>query len=200
MPLPTAKAIMAKPSALKVALEDVNGLPEQEIEYTFYGKLKSIRELDKAKHKETHEQWKLPLAIKNGVKSRIRCINEMRWVLTTKTTITGKLGVEEIEVDITKEMFARLRQAGEDGYKKTRYNFPIMGTDKKWEVDVFMNQLGEPSLWVKIDLEVSGRDDAIPEFPFELDDIITNQETQQTVEENRFIKKLWENEWVRLDV
>lgn len=199
MSIPTAAAVMGAKKPV-VANEDINGKPEQEIEYTFYGKIKSLQQLEGAKEIEEHEQWQVPLANKDcGVKQRIREVNGIRWLLTTKTVIPGQLGSEECTVDITKEMFARMRQAGKNGYKKTRYVFPIFGSDKKWEIDVFVDKQGSKSLWVKIDLEVSGQADKIPDFPFELDDIIIRQEHEQTPEEARFIDGLWSEEWCRLD-
>lgn len=197
MSIPTVAAVL---KGTTPAHEAIGGAPEQEIEYTFYGKLKSLEQLSNAKEVEEHEQWQVPLANRDcGVRQRIREINGIRWVLTTKTTIPGKLGVEEIEADITQAMFGRYRQAGKNGYRKTRYNFPIFGTNRKWEVDVFITPQGERSLWVKIDLEVDGQATPIPDFPFELEDVIIRQEHEQTVTESNLIKDLWREEWCSLD-
>ena len=199
MTLPTAAALMRPRKDPKVALESFNGAPHNETEYTFYAKLKSLKDLEGAKHREMHEQWRFPVSIDNGVKFRIRETNGIRWQFTSKQTIPGKVGVIEIDTEVTKEKFAALRLAATDGYRKERFVFPVFGKDRMWEIDVFFNQLGEKSLWVKIDLEVKDGDYSIPEFPFELEDIITNQDSDQTVDETNFIRRLWDSEWCSLD-
>jgi hypothetical protein len=59
------------------------------------------------------------------------------------------------------------------GMRKTRFTFPIIGTNLKWEIDMFPKQDGEGfHEWCKIDLEVQDRNQPIPEFPIPLDDVI----------------------------
>lgn len=183
-----------------LAMESINGGPTQEIEYTFYGRLANPEQLEQARERFVHEQWQINFEEKdNGVKSRIREIDGRRWVFTTKKTVPGVLGVEEEECDITQGMFATLRLVAVNGYKKVRYNFPILGTDRKWEVDVFLNSQGENSLWVKIDLEVSSASDPIPKLPLDFTDLIVHQGDDITAEEDRFIGYLWNEEWAKLD-
>lgn len=185
---------------LVTANEAIGGGPTQEIEYTFYGRLTNLEQLESAKVSYIHEQWQVPFGIDDqGVKARIREIDGQRWVFTTKKVIPGKLGVEEEECDITPGMFATLRMVAKNGYRKTRYEYPIFGTDRKWEIDVFFNEHGEKSLWVKIDLEVSGPSDPIPKFPVEMTDLIISQGDDVTREEAQFIDNLWNHEWAKLD-
>lgn len=188
-------------SMLNVGAEGaIDGNVHKEIEFTFYGRLKDPSQLEKAVHIEEHEQWRVPFKIEvPGLRQRIRMIDGRRWVLSTKQERDSAIGWDEIECDISKDMFNTLRLAGTHGYKKTRYVFPVPGTDKIWEIDVFPTRGGDKSLWVKIDLEVNDPNAPIPAFPLDFLEMITNQDVQQTQEEKAFLDKLWNLEWARLD-
>lgn len=179
----------------------INGRMARELEYTFYGLLTDINQLNQAAQKEEHEQWRLPLANDdNGRRSaRLRLIDNRRYTMASKIRRDGVLGCEEVECDISPDMFKHLKESAFDGYKKTRYNFPIPGTDRKWEIDVFFDRMGKPHPWVKIDLEVNTPEDPIPEFPLALERIIVQNSPKQTMAEKAFVRKLWQSEWQRLD-
>lgn len=179
----------------------INGKACRELEYTFYARIVNMRDLDNAIEKEEHEQWKLPLENDRSghIRARLRLINNRRPTMATKVYRPGVLGAEEVESDISMDMFTHLRLAAEDGYKKTRYNYPIPGTNRKWEVDVFMGRDGNPHPWVKIDLEVETPNDPIPELPIEVTDLIVQNGPKYGVEERRFVRSLWETEWQKLD-
>jgi hypothetical protein len=73
----------------------------------------------------------------------------------------------ETEQKIERSFFEVLRRVfAFDGYLKTRYNIPIEGTDRKWEVDVFKTYAGTPSLWIKLDYEFSEGESKMPEIRF----------------------------------
>lgn len=170
----------------------------REIEYTIYAFLKDMSQLEKAPEREEHEQWRIPFATESAVKARIRAVNGRRWTMTTKAKRAGMIGVEEENIDITGRLFSHLREAGIDGYKKVRYSFPIANTDRKWEIDVFMDKLGKPHPWVKIDLEVADANEKIPEFDLSVGEFIIERD-DNTPEEERKIRSLWDNEWLKLD-
>lgn len=170
-----------------------------ELEYTFYGKMADPTQLERAVHKEEHEQWNLPVDSANGGKIRIRAINDMRFILTTKIKRDGQLGQEEVEVDISRDMFNAMREMAIGGMKKTRYVFKIEGSDKVWEIDVYKDSLGKDHPWVKIDLEIEKPSDRVPDRPVNFTELIVHQPSQQTDAEKAFIDKLWGQEWVSLD-
>jgi len=179
----------------------VDGKRHRELEYTFYAKMANISQLSSAIHKEEHEQWSIPVESENEVRLRIRCINGMRYVLTTKFKYEGKLGWEETECDISKDMFDDLKMIAKGGMKKVRYHFKAEGTDKIWEVDVFKDSNGQDNPWIKIDFEINDPSDKIPMLPFDVvkDSLISKQSNKQSDEEKARIKKLWSEEWVSLD-
>lgn len=187
-------------SLLTISLEsNIDGKTAKELEYTFYGKLKDLSELNKAPGKEEHEQWKIPLDTDKAVKARLRMIDGRRFTMATKVKQQGQLGSAETEMDITEDMYKSLRLIAVDGYKKTRYEIPVAGTGLKWEIDVFLDHTGKQHPWVKIDLEVTSPDDKIPMFPLELEDLILQNGPRFTPEQERFVRRLWDVEWSRLD-
>lgn len=180
----------------------VDGKARKELEYTFYGKVADLSQLGRAIHKEVHEQWSLKLDTDKEARVRIRAINNMRWIMTTKYKYEGVLGWEEVECDISKDMFEHLKKVSERGYFKTRYNFRVEGSDLLWELDVFKDINGQDHPWVKLDLEVSEEiKGKFPKLPvdFVKGEFIAHQNKEQTEQESGFIKNLWKKEWVSLD-
>jgi hypothetical protein len=170
----------------------------REIEYTIYAQLKDMSQLESAPEREEHEQWRIGLKKDSPVKMRIRATNGRKYSMTTKAKRPGMVGVEEETTDVTQKQFEHLRETGSDGYRKTRYTFPITGTERCWEIDVFMDRLGKPSSWVKIDLEVADPNEAIPEFGLDVGDFIIER-ADNTPDEERKIRSLWDTEWLKLD-
>lgn len=180
----------------------VDGKRRREMEYTFYGKMADMSQLGRAIHKEEHEQWALDIDTDHEIKVRIRAVNDMRWILTTKVKYAGQIGCEETECDISKDMFEQLKLVSKGGVKKTRYVFKIEGQQKVWELDVFKDNNGQNHPWVKLDLEV--KDPADRDFPklpvsFVKGDFISRQSNDLNDEEKRKIKSLWGSEWAMLD-
>lgn len=180
----------------------IDGKKHREVEYTFYGKIADMSQLTRAIQKEEHEQWSIDVETEADIRLRIRAINGMRWVLTSKVRYTGVVGCEEVECDISKDMFDHLKFFASGGMKKTRYVFKIDGTEKVWEVDVFKDINGQDHPWVKVDLEVTDPNDkTFPRLPvnFVKGEFIARQTPEQTDEEKSHISALWSKEWVSLD-
>ncbi len=185
-----------------LGLEDLlpNGIRQIELEYTFYGKLKNVQDLDKfAAKKEIQEQWLVPVETDVRGKARIREINGDQWVLTTKIRREGVRGSEEVECLISKDMYASLREMGTGGYKKVRYYFPVPDSGLVWEIDAFFTRQGQLSDWVKVDLEVPNAGKNIPDLPIPFDQIISHQPQDYTGEEKRTVDYLWDELWTSLD-
>lgn len=180
--------------------DQVDGVRRRELEYTFYGQVKSLEDLkNNAFRKEEHEQWLIPLNTQLKVKARIRSIDGVRYILTSKTKIQGQLGSQEVECDISEDMFNSLKTVGTGGYKKTRYFFKVPGTKLIWEIDVFKNIAGQDHDWVKLDLEVPDENTQIPKLPVEFLTTISHQPKEYTPEEKSTVDNLWNNEWVAMD-
>jgi len=185
--------------SLTLALEGIDGKMFREIEYTFYAKIKDLADLEKASAKEEQEQWRLPLNAEKPVKARLRLINGRIYTMCTKMKQKGQIGCSEVEIDIGHDMYQMLKMTATDGYKKTRYIYPVPNTDRKWEVDVFLGMDGKPHVWVKIDFEVSSPDDELPSLPFEVEEIIVENGPEFDSSQERFVRSLWECEWSKLD-
>lgn len=187
------------------ALEEASdGKANKELEYEFYARLVNPEELKQAQAVEEHEQWEIqvPRTDKNSLGGKLRIRKTIKgegaapeFVLTTKTKMADGSSIE-VPVPTTEDNFLQFKYLSEGGMKKTRYVFPIEGSDKIWEVDVFHKPGGGHWEWVKIDLEVDSMDGQIPPFPIELADIITNQKGERTEEEERKIQSLFEYEFI----
>lgn len=191
-------SIYGKPS---VSTEgDINGKLNTELEFTMYAKLRDLNELERAIRKEEHEQWQLPIKTdKVDGRARLRLIDNRRYTMTTKIQRQGTLGWEEVDADISSDMFNHLREMATNGYRKTRYVFPTQTPGMFWEVDVFRDQMGNKHPWVKIDLEVDDLNAAIPNFPLAHDTMIQADDEHLTRQDQNTIKNLWSNEWLRID-
>lgn len=200
---------------LMIALEEqANGKANFEREYVFYAKLADKSILEKASHVEHHQQWSLKIAKTdtNYASGTIRIRRTdangvVSYVQTVKTPVkplerdTQKSDVVvadasqnmlEVAIEATEDAFKQFKMIADQGMKKTRYTFPIEGTDLKFEVDVFDGQ-SEDTPWVKIDLEVNEPLEVIPALPQGFTDVIMNQKDQQTDEEKKLIWSLYEN-------
>lgn len=179
----------------------MSGNVEREIEYTMYVQLDNLEELKrKAVRVERHEQWTVPLNKKEDVdgKLRIRLIDNTRPTMCTKIKRDQQIGCEEVEMDISMDMFNSLREMAVDGYIKTRYVVPSNIRDLWWEVDVFFMNGGAPSPWVKVDLEVKSLNDPIPVFPLSHTRVIYADE-DLTFSDRKKVSDLWDNEWQKMD-
>ncbi|BDH16661.1 MAG: hypothetical protein [Bacteriophage sp.] len=179
----------------------IDGSLQREVEHTFYAEVKDLAEIKKkAIRVERHEQWKIPVEQDRvDGKMRIRLIDNQRATMCTKITYPSMVGCDEVEQDITMDMFNSLRKMAEDGYIKTRYTIPTNVPKLYWEVDVFLGNGGMEHPWVKIDLEVKSLSDPIPAFPFDLSEVIYPDEDLGWSSKNK-IKSLWEKEWQKMDV
>lgn len=177
------------------------GIPQQEVEFTFYARLKDVSQLDRlAVDKEKHEQWKIDIDTPDNVDggARLRLVDDRRYTMTTKIKRSGSQGMEEVNADIPEALWKHLRELADTGYFKTRYTFPIPGTQLKWEVDVFYTNNGALSEWVKVDLEVANLDQPIPETPFDVEEFICANDEQLPVEDEKLIDRLWSEEWSQI--
>lgn len=196
----------------------VDGNAHIEKELVYYAILKDKSILDKAAKKELQEQWEIKIPkIEEGVPVernicggtlRVRKINEgERYIFCSKTKCSE--GTTEVELESTKDQFEQFVKMAVSGMLKTRYYFPIQGTEGSfpegefdgcmvWEIDVFKDRVsGNDVEWVKIDLEFPenlGREKA-PDFPFETEKLITDQYPNRTPEDEAIVSRLYEQDY-----
>lgn len=165
-------------------LEQVDGRLHKEVEHTFYGKLDRPEELKSAQSATHHEQWgvKVPKVDGNAGQGQMRVRMEHgygetpRYIFTTKAKTADGHNIEH-EIPTTKDHFDLMQVLADQGMVKTRYNFPIQGTQLVWEVDVFTDEEGLAAPIVKLDLEIPQGVilDKIPPFPVTLSDVVTKE-------------------------
>lgn len=185
------------------ALEEAaTGKTEREIEHTMYGKISDLGELEHADW-EDHEQWELKIPkhegnLAEGVK-RVRKTmtpdGQIEHVLTLKTKDNiqaGNANRASTAVACGEDMFEQFKALAAKGMVKRRFKFPIEGSDRVWEIDVFPKEDGGWHQWCKIDLEVPDLDTPLPKFPIKFDQVITKPYGHRSAEEDAQVKKLYD--------
>lgn len=164
---------------------------EVELEHTWYGQMTDLKELEKATSVTKQEQWSVPAKPEDcryGGSIRVRksvCNGETSFMMCLKAFEKGKQGCLENEFEINAATFEQFRRVSDSGMIKTRYTFPIEGTDFAFEVDVYPE-----TDWVKIDLEVNDPKFAIPEMPVAIKGLIKDNPMQRTPEQEKLIDEL----------
>lgn len=165
---------------------------EVELEHTWYGQLEDRSVLEKASSVEKQEQWSVPAkpgddCLYNG-SIRVRKSERdgtVSYMMCVKAFEHKKLGCLENEFEINETTFNQFKRVAGSGMIKTRYTFPIEGTEYAFEVDVF-----QETDWVKVDLEVDDSKFAIPELPISLNGLIKDTPTKRTPEQEKMIDEL----------
>lgn len=194
-------ASAALQTLFKSSMESVaNGKTQVELEYVIYAKLANFDELLKAARKEEQEQWEIRRENDPSYKFfgsvRIRAVNNTRFILCCKTLEDGQNGKDEVEMEVTKDFFVALKKIATGGMRKTRYFFPIAGSDMTWEVDVYYDANGQKEAWCKIDLEVKQNLPQLPSLPVTVEEKIDAQPLDRTPEERARVDDLLKNKFV----
>lgn len=182
---------------LSIALEEqTTGVKQDEIEDVYYARIVDASQLEKAQSKIEQKQSNVRGKLK-GSQIRVRMATEGG---ETKYILTGKKpkadhpqALDEVSSEVGADMFDIFLAVSGEYQHKTRYVFPIEGTELKWEVDVFFNSKGEVCGWCKIDLE--NPPESTPEFPIELSDVIFSKTRKYTPKEQSIIDDLYHNQW-----
>ena len=203
-------------STEEIATETSSGVEQ---EYVFFYKLTDLSQLFKASSIINQEQYEITLPDRGEDQPRgwIRVRRESEkskdvaagpdgdgchYSLTLKVAVPGKAGREEHTLMATKEIFESYKSLCASGMKKTRFCFPISGTEGRgmndgplvWEIDVFDDPSTEGACpWVKVDLEFKGELGEMPPFPLSYSKRIVNQWDKRTPDEVEFIKQLYGN-------
>ncbi len=183
-----------------ISNEDVLNITQNEVELTIYAEVASLDQVEAcATERKRMEQWEIPTDTDKG-RMRIRKIDDLQMLLTSKTYRPGVIGALEHSSVITKGQFENIRRLCDKGHYKTRLVIPFQEHPYIWEVDLFYTSGGGFSSWVKIDLEQFDINKEIPEeLPFDCKQIILSDDPNITEAERRQIEELWEKEWVGIE-
>ncbi|QNR51789.1 hypothetical protein Xoosp14_98 [Xanthomonas phage Xoo-sp14] len=174
--------------------DEANGTAQKELEYVFYGKLTDFTELERAAGKETHEQWEI--RVEAGDKNpfpgcvRVRRYQGERYVQCIKVITPGEDAKDEVELEVTKDIFEFVKKLATGGSNKVRYIFEIPESKNVWEVDVYVKPDGTYEEWCKIEMEVKEPVDSVPKLPVSCTDVIVNQYKNRTEDEHAKVKEL----------
>lgn len=169
--------------AVAIEDEDTSGRVSSELEHTFYALIEDFTQLKNARSKIHQEQWEIKVekTDKNASKGslRVRKVIEPHtsplYVFTIKTPLISNTGIQskaESSVVTTVDQFVQFKLMSEKGMIKDRYEFPIEGTDLKWEIDLFIKEPGVYHPWCKIDLEVKDPTQPIPDWPMGFKEVL----------------------------
>jgi len=207
LPINPRSALIA--AALESVSLEADGKTAVEREYVIYAKVVDFDELKKATRVEHQEQWEIrPGEVEArpyGGSVRVRkswtdaTVDDPTFVLTIKTFRSGDDAKDEVEIDVTADVFEQVRRLCTGGMTKSRYFFPVEheGQKLEWEVDIY--RYGEDRLvkWAKLDLEVGAKLEALPAFPIQLDEVFDTQPEDRTDEQRAFIDGLMKQYFVR---
>lgn len=202
-----------------VSMEDEEGI-KQEKEYILFYKLTDLTQLFSAQLVLEQEQWEIKLEAQEGAKKqgflRVRRTTEKNkdsssdYMLTLKVAEEGVVGRKEGNREIDADFFELYKSVAMRGMNKTRFHFPIPGTEGTWkpepdcppppfdgklvwQIDVFKAPAGDGFYpWVKVDLEVPEALSELPAFPLSYEKSITAQYADRTEDEKAFIKELFD--------
>lgn len=182
-------------------VEQETPVTQIEREYCWYGIVEDFSELAKAGSIEDHEQWEIRPTETNTGCIRVRATTPIRYnhedstshaIGDTVYTMTTKVyrgqyeGVSdsiEKTIEITEDFFLSFKKIAPSGMVKRRFNFFIEGTDRKWEVDAFIDDEGGFHPWVKVDLEVSESEEGdVPKLPVTLTNILYSKDASKRKE------------------
>lgn len=182
-----------------LSLEEASdGKANKEIEFEFYGRFTNLEALQKASSKESQEQWEIqiPKTDQNAGKGRLRvrktttADGSVKYIQTTKSILKKNNDRIEVPIPTTEDGFTQLKILAPAGMIKDRFCFPV--GDVVFELDLYINPEGGYHEWCKVDVEVKDKSVQLPEMPFELEDMISNQWGERTEEEIKLIDSLFE--------
>jgi hypothetical protein len=123
--------------------------------------------------------------------------------------IKNKTDKIEVEHEVTADMFEQFVRLSEEGQMKDRYFFPVAGTALTFEVDCFLLPEVQPLRrkghnnrgpmyypWVKIDLEVPDKTTPVPQFPFEVQQVIMEPFGSRKPEDEKLVSGLYKKHYV----
>lgn len=189
---------------IETSLESlVSGQTVKEREYEIYGRVDDLDEvMAKATRSEYQEQWGMPADFgkEAGIVGsiRVRMTREGDGDPVYTQTIKAKVedGSDENEMEVSEATFKLFSRLVPNGLLKTRYFFPLKGTEYELEVDVFHDKDGKRYPLVKIDLEVpEGVDVNKITIPFKLEDPRVIQPGKKSQEDGEFVRNLFANHY-----
>lgn len=195
-------------SALPVASMEsdapAQGQTVKEREYEIYGRVDDLAAMKaSASRHEYQEQWGMPADFGKDAgifgSIRVRMTREGdEGTVKYEQTIKEKQpdGSDENEIEIGEPTFRIFSRLVPNGLLKTRYFFPLEGTEHELQVDVFHQPDGKQCNVVKIDLEVpEGVTVGEIAIPFKIDVTRVIKPGKKTAEDSDYVRDLFANHY-----
>jgi hypothetical protein len=169
-----------------------------EREYEIYGKLNK-EEFDRLLQHgdfEHQEQWGMAIGKYSNIRVRRTESADGKVVYTQTMKKKTDEGNQENEMEVSEDTFTMFRSMIEKGLIKTRFIYPVEGTELKLEVDAFKDLEGNYVDTVKIDLEVpEGTDVSAIRIPFDLSDVRVIKPGKKTEDDLTYVRKLFSEKY-----
>lgn len=188
------------------ALAPTDGQTVKEREYEIYGRVDDLAAMQAgARGKEYQEQWGMPCDFGKDAgifgSIRVRMTREGEGEdapVKYEQTIKEKQpdGSDENEIEIGEPTFRIFSRLVPNGLVKTRYFFPLEGTEHELQVDVFNDADGKQCNVVKIDLEVpEGVSVAEIKIPFKIEITRVIKPGKKSAEDSEYVRDLFTNHY-----
>lgn len=197
-------ALQAHVSPSMEAAGEAQGQTTKEREYEVYGRVDDLAAMQaSATRHEYQEQWGMPcdfgkdVGIFGSIRVRMTRQGDDGEVSLTQT-IKAKAddGSDENEMDISQATFDLFSRLVPNGLLKTRYFFPLEGTDYELEVDVFHDANGKQCNVVKIDLEVpEGVEVSEIKIPFKMEIARVIKPGKKSSGDSEYVRDLFTNHY-----
>ncbi|MNO14079.1 hypothetical protein D3C76_37200 [compost metagenome] len=180
------------------------GQTVKEREYEIYGKVDDLAAMKAgASRYEYQEQWGMPAdfgkdaGIFGSIRVRMTRENddgESKYTQTIKEKQPD--GSDENEIEIGESTFSIFSRLVPNGLLKTRYFFPLAGTEFELQVDVFNQPDGKQCNVVKIDLEVpEGVTVGEIKIPFKIEVTKVIRPGKKSSDDSSYVRDLFQNHY-----
>lgn len=203
-PTTSLESLIQGPATPSMEADSSNeGKTTKEREYEIYGRVEDLAAMQAAAtRKEYQEQWGMPcdfgkdVGIFGSIRVRMTRKNDDEPGYTQTIKAKADDGSDENEMDISIDTFNLFSRLVPNGLLKTRYFFPLEGTDYELEVDVFHDADGKQCNVVKIDLEVpEGVSVSEIKIPFAIEGTRVIKPGKKSAEDSEYVRDLFTNHY-----
>lgn len=162
-----------------------------EQEHEVFARVIDFSQFKQADRAEKQEQWqvKIPRTEGNAAEGSVRVRKvehsdgKTEYRLTTKVNAVDGKGKFETDTRTNETMFTQFKFLAETGMIKHRYVFK-MENGREWEVDAVPDGKSGYAAWVRMEVEVANLDEALPELPIKVEEVILPAGLEQNLSED----------------
>lgn len=167
--------------------------------FTVFAKVQDFNQLTTALHMDNREFFFIDLDEKyENTEMMIIDIDKTQYQLVVREYQRDGHSYVDSSTEISKEVFASLRNTATIGFKYKYYEFLSPYSDMTWEVMVFMGNDGLDHPWVRMTINTEDTKAQEPKFPFDVSEFMIDSKNSPK-EHQEFIKELWAKRYFKFD-